>query len=60
MSLLLQLKKQRILCLFHAMVAAVLLCCAAIGSAQSQPDAQWQPVIAVLRERIAHEMADKQ
>jgi CubicO group peptidase (beta-lactamase class C family)/D-alanyl-D-alanine dipeptidase len=41
-----------------------MLCCAAICSAHAQVtaqnDAQWQPVIAVLRGRIAHEMADKQ
>jgi CubicO group peptidase (beta-lactamase class C family)/D-alanyl-D-alanine dipeptidase len=41
------------------MFAAWLICCAATCSAQLQTDAEWQPVIAVLRERIAHEMADK-
>jgi len=64
MILLLQHRKRRAVRLSHAMFAAWMLCCAAIGSAHSQvnaqTDAQWQPVIAVLRERIAHEMADKQ
>jgi CubicO group peptidase (beta-lactamase class C family)/D-alanyl-D-alanine dipeptidase len=64
MSLLLQHTNRRIVWLFRAMLAASLLCFAVIGSAHSQaasePDAQWQPVIAALRARIAHEMADKQ
>jgi CubicO group peptidase (beta-lactamase class C family)/D-alanyl-D-alanine dipeptidase len=59
MSLLLQGTKQQLLRSFLAIVAASLLWCAAVASAQSTTDAQWQPAIAALRERIAHEMADK-
>jgi CubicO group peptidase (beta-lactamase class C family)/D-alanyl-D-alanine dipeptidase len=56
---LLQRKNRRNSGLFQVVLAAWLLCCAAISSAQSQTDAQWQPVIRALRERITHEMAAK-
>jgi CubicO group peptidase (beta-lactamase class C family)/D-alanyl-D-alanine dipeptidase len=55
-----QRKKRHVVRTTHAMLATWLLCCAAICSAYSQSGAEWQPVISVLRERIAHEMADKQ
>ncbi|MGD0734405.1 MAG: serine hydrolase [Terracidiphilus sp.] len=64
MIFLLQRRERRIVRLSCAVIAAWMLCCAAISSVHSQAtaqtDAQWQPVIAALRERIAREMADKQ
>jgi len=60
MSLLLKRNNLRTFRLFHAVIATWLLCGAAVCVGQSQPEAQWEPVIAALRERIAHEMADKQ
>ena len=46
--------------LTQSAIAIALVACCAIADAQTGSEAKWQPVITVLRARIAHEMADKQ